>query len=89
MAETSAVARSPIAPTPPEVVVDGWAVSARRSAAALTLTDHDPARQGLGQGVLGRLDGRAPGCAIRACGTAVLGPCGIACGRARHGDRAG
>lgn len=42
MVETSAVARSPIAPEPPERVVAGWAVSARRSAAALTLTDETP-----------------------------------------------
>ena len=42
MAEASPVARSPIAPTPPEVVVDGWVVSARVSAAALTLTDLTP-----------------------------------------------
>ena len=36
------VARSAIAPSPPEVVVDGWAVSGRRSTAALTLTDSTP-----------------------------------------------
>ena len=42
MAESSPVARSPIAPAPPEAVVAGWAVSGRRSAAALTLTDHTP-----------------------------------------------
>ena len=42
MAEPSPVARSPIAPTPPEAVVAGWAVSGCRSAAALTLTDHSP-----------------------------------------------
>jgi heterotetrameric sarcosine oxidase gamma subunit len=33
------VARSPIAPAPPTVLVAGWEVSARRSEAALTLTD--------------------------------------------------
>ncbi len=37
-----AVARSPIAPSSPEAVVAGWVVSARRSSAALTLTDHTP-----------------------------------------------
>lgn len=42
MADSSAVARSPIAVAPPEAVVAGWAVSARRSAATLTLTDHTP-----------------------------------------------
>ena len=42
MTESSPVARSPIAPTPPEEVVAGWSVSRRRSAAALTLTDHTP-----------------------------------------------
>ena len=36
------VALSPIATTPPETVVAGWLVSARRSTAALTLTDHTP-----------------------------------------------
>ncbi len=36
------VARSPIIPAAPEVVVSGWAVSGRRSAAALTLCDHTP-----------------------------------------------
>ena len=36
------VAMSPIATAPPETVVAGWAVSARRSTAALTLTDHTP-----------------------------------------------
>jgi heterotetrameric sarcosine oxidase gamma subunit len=35
----SAVARSPIQPTEPVVVRDGWEVSARRSDAGLTLTD--------------------------------------------------
>ena len=42
MAEKSAVARSPIAPASPEALVAGWAVSARRSSAALTLADHTP-----------------------------------------------
>ena len=42
MADVIPVARSPIAPTSPEVVVDGWAVSGRRSGAALTLTDSTP-----------------------------------------------
>lgn len=36
------LARSPIVPVPPEVVVSGWAVSGRRSTAALTLCDHTP-----------------------------------------------
>jgi heterotetrameric sarcosine oxidase gamma subunit len=36
------LARSPIAPAAPVTVTDGWEVSARRSAAALTLTDCSP-----------------------------------------------
>ncbi len=39
-ARRSPLARSPIAPTPPEVVVAGWTVSGCRSTATLTLTDH-------------------------------------------------
>jgi heterotetrameric sarcosine oxidase gamma subunit len=42
VAEIIPVARSPIAPAPPEVVVDGWAVSGRRSSAGVTLTDCTP-----------------------------------------------
>lgn len=42
MPETIAVARSPIAPAPPEIVVAGWAVSGRRSAAALVVSDFTP-----------------------------------------------
>jgi len=38
----SVVARSPIAPSPPEAVIAGWVVSGRRSAAAQTLTDQTP-----------------------------------------------
>jgi sarcosine oxidase, subunit gamma len=36
------IARSPISPSPPVAVVDGWEVSQRRSTAALTLSDHTP-----------------------------------------------
>jgi sarcosine oxidase, subunit gamma len=36
------VARSPIAPAPPVVVDNGWEVSGRRAAAALTITDCTP-----------------------------------------------
>lgn len=36
------MARSPIAPAPPEAVVAGWVVSGRRSTATLTLTDQTP-----------------------------------------------
>jgi len=36
------VARSPIAPPPPVVVIDGWEVSGRRAGAGLTLTDCTP-----------------------------------------------
>lgn len=42
MAETAPVARSPISPPPPEVVIAGWVASAHRSVAALRLTDHTP-----------------------------------------------
>ena len=36
------VARSPIEPLPPVVVIDGWEVSGRRAGAGLTLTDCTP-----------------------------------------------
>ena len=36
------IARSPIAPASPIAVIDGWAVSTRRSTAALTLSDRTP-----------------------------------------------
>ena len=36
------VARSPIAPPPPVVVIGGWEVSGRRAGAGLTLTDCTP-----------------------------------------------
>lgn len=42
MTETVAVARSPITPKTPEVVVAGWVVSGCRSNSGLTLTDHTP-----------------------------------------------
>jgi heterotetrameric sarcosine oxidase gamma subunit len=42
VAEPTAIARSPIAPAPPVTVENGWEVSARRSAAALRLTDCTP-----------------------------------------------
>ena len=42
MSDSAPVARSPIAPAAPEVVAAGWAVSGRRSGAALTLTDCTP-----------------------------------------------
>ncbi|MBA3310681.1 MAG: hypothetical protein H0U28_11635 [Nocardioidaceae bacterium] len=42
MAETRPIARSPITPTPPEVVTAGWSVSGRRSKAALTVADCTP-----------------------------------------------
>jgi heterotetrameric sarcosine oxidase gamma subunit len=41
-ASTAPVARSPIAPPPPVLVIDGWEVSGRRAAAGLTLTDLTP-----------------------------------------------
>ncbi len=42
MAESAAVARSPIAPTPPVAIENGWEVSTRRSAADLRITDCTP-----------------------------------------------
>lgn len=42
VAESSPIARSPIAVAPPETLVAGWAVSGRRSDAALTMTDCTP-----------------------------------------------
>jgi len=41
--ESRPIARSPITPASPEVIVEGWAVSGRRSRAGLTLTDCTPA----------------------------------------------
>jgi heterotetrameric sarcosine oxidase gamma subunit len=40
--ETAPIARSPIAPLPPTTVEHSWEVSARRSAAALKITDCTP-----------------------------------------------
>ena len=42
LASTEPVARSPIAPPPPVVMVAGWEVSGRRAQAGLTLTDCTP-----------------------------------------------
>lgn len=42
MAEPAAIARSPIAPVPPVTIESGWEVSARRSDAALRITDCTP-----------------------------------------------
>ena len=42
MVETAPIARSPIAPLPPTTVEHSWEVSARRSAAALKITDCTP-----------------------------------------------
>lgn len=42
MSEAALVARSPIAPVPPVGIEHGWEVSARRSGAALRLTDCTP-----------------------------------------------
>ncbi|MGI8701172.1 MAG: hypothetical protein ACR2JU_08200 [Nocardioidaceae bacterium] len=42
MAEEEPIARSPIAPARPELVAAGWAVSGRRSGAALRITDCMP-----------------------------------------------
>jgi sarcosine oxidase, subunit gamma len=50
------VARSPIAPPPPVVVIDGWEVSGRRARAGLTLTDCTPLAK---VGVRAPIGGRA------------------------------
>ena len=42
MSDVIPLARSPIAPAAPVTMTDGWEVSARRSTAALTLTDCTP-----------------------------------------------
>ena len=42
MSDVLPLARSPIAAAPPMAVTDGWEVSARRSTAALTITDCTP-----------------------------------------------
>jgi sarcosine oxidase gamma subunit len=42
VSEERVIARSPIAPTPPVVVADGWEVSGRRATAELTITDCTP-----------------------------------------------
>lgn len=42
MVDETAIARSPIATSWPETLVDGWLVSSRRSFAELTLTDQAP-----------------------------------------------
>lgn len=63
------VARSPIEPAPPEVVVAGWAVSGRRSDAPLTITDCTP---------LAKVTLRAPP------DGALAGDLGVPFGRARR-----
>jgi heterotetrameric sarcosine oxidase gamma subunit len=41
-AAVSPIARSPIAPSPPVAIVEGWEVSLRRSSGALTVSDRTP-----------------------------------------------
>lgn len=67
------VARSPITPSPPVIVVDGWEVSGRRAEPGLTLTDCTP---------LAKVQARAP--ADGAAAAAV----GVPFGRAAR-DRGG
>jgi heterotetrameric sarcosine oxidase gamma subunit len=45
MAETIAIARSPVTPAPPLTRLAGWEVSAKQSSAALRLTDCTPCRK--------------------------------------------
>lgn len=61
MAERDPLARSPVTPAAPVVVVEGWEISGRRSAAALRITDCSPLAK-----VLVRAD--AEGEAARALG---------------------
>ena len=72
------IARSPIAPVPPVAVVGGWEVSARRSGAALVLSDQTPLAKVLvrapEQGATAARLGVPFGCARRtADGTLVIG----------------
>jgi heterotetrameric sarcosine oxidase gamma subunit len=54
-ASAEPVARSPIAPLPPVLVIEGWEVSGRRARAGLTLTDCTPlAKVGVRAAVGGR-----------------------------------
>jgi len=67
------IARSPITPPPPVLVIDGWEVSGRRAAAGLTLTDVTP---------LAKVQVRAPAGGQAAAELAV--PFGRAVRRADH-----
>ena len=67
------IARSPIEPLPPVLVVDGWEVSGRRVRAALTLTDCTPLAK---VGVSAPIGGRAAAELAVPFGRAVRDPGG-------------
>ena len=67
------VARSPIEPAPPVLVVDGWEVSGRRAQAGLTLTDCTPLAK---LGVRAPIGGRAAAEIAVPFGRAVRDPGG-------------
>ena len=67
------VARSPIEPAPPVLVVDGWEVSGRRAQAGLTLTDCTPLAK---LGVRAPIGGRAAAELAVPFGRAVRDPGG-------------
>jgi heterotetrameric sarcosine oxidase gamma subunit len=67
------VARSPIEPLPPVLVVEGWEVSGRRAQAALTLTDCTPLAK---VGVRAPIGGRAAAELAVPFGRAVRNPGG-------------
>jgi heterotetrameric sarcosine oxidase gamma subunit len=67
------IARSPIEPLPPVLVVDGWEVSGRRVRAALTLTDCTPLAK---VGVRAPIGGRAAAELAVPFGRAVRDPGG-------------
>ena len=67
------VARSPIEPVPPVLVVDGWEVSGRRAQAGLTLTDCTPLAK---LGVRAPIGGRAAAELAVPFGRAVRDPGG-------------
>ncbi len=90
MSEAGPVARSPIAPPPPVTVAHGWEVSARRSTAALRITDCTPLAKVLVRAAVhalpvpfGRAERDAEGVLVVGAGPGewlLLGPPGQAAG---------
>jgi len=78
-AGTEPVARSPITPPPPVLVIEGWEVSGHRAAAGLTLTDLTPlakvvAGSGPGEWLLLAAPGQGPALAGWAAELAARSP---------------